>query len=158
MLPLKCWKLNGWVLPSWWQLAEWELPWKIPRFTYWCYRCIRTKHSAVQPGEQKKGPHKAAIAASEAAKAEAKAAKPPARVLFQAATKIDAPLRPGGPKPAPAPYGRNQAKIAKKDSPELDVKVRILPLITGFVIAVLHALLLVKAYSAALSDSFKDAP
>jgi hypothetical protein len=79
---------------------------------------------AAQGGEQKKGPHRVAVAAA----ARAAAVKPATtRVQFKAATKVDEPLRPGAAVTAGLPpFGRRTAAkdVVKKCKPELNVEVR----------------------------------
>ena len=78
--------------------------------------------ACTQEGVRTKGPHRAAM--EEAARAAA--VKPPQRVLFKAACRVDAPQRPGAAKPLQPLVGRRRvpAQPAKKDSPDLSVEVR----------------------------------
>lgn len=73
---------------------------------------------AQQGPEQRKGPHRAAMAEA----ARAAAAKPTQRVLFKAACRVDAPQRPGLDKPVQPMLGRRRAP-AKKEDPDVDVEV-----------------------------------
>ncbi|BDA49019.1 hypothetical protein COCOBI_13-1290 [Coccomyxa sp. Obi] len=67
--------------------------------------------------QQRKGPHRAAMAEA----ARAAAVKPTQRVLFRAACRVDAPQRPGLDKPVQPILGRRRAP-AKKEDPEVDVE------------------------------------
>lgn len=73
---------------------------------------------AQQEPEQRRGPHRAAMAEA----ARAAAVKPMQRVLFKAACRVDAPQRPGLDKPVQPILGRRRAPAKKEDS-EVDVEV-----------------------------------
>ena len=84
---------------------------------------VDSKRWCAQQGpEQRKGPHRAAMAEA----ARAAAAKPTQRVLFKAACRVEAPQRPGLDKPAPTILGRRAAPV-KKEAPEVDVEVGAVP-------------------------------
>lgn len=57
--------------------------------------------------------------------ARAAAVKPTQRVLFRAASRVEAPARPGAAKPLPPLVGRRRvpAQPPKPDTPELNVEV-----------------------------------